>query len=227
MKFYSCVCLALAFILVACSGAKEEEQDPQMPVPSDKAPVATVAETGLPVKAPIDPGDVDSGILINGKAMKESLTENVSVEYIETQRSTLSMTTITVNPPFPETLPLFFEIVSTRNFEERPVVMRVRAYREKEWLGEEHGFVLGKEARSPKTSDGSPAPPRGFTVDALADLTEIPDTMLLHARADAWLMPEGTDESELNPLTDTAPDQVAILSNPVRINFIKAEDAAQ
>ena len=90
--------------------------------------------------------------------------------------------------------------------------------------GEEHGFVLGKNARFPKTADGTPALPRGFTVNVLEGLSEVPDTMLIHVRADAWLMPEGTDESTLNPLTDTAPDQVTIMSNPVRINFVMEEE---
>jgi hypothetical protein len=175
----------------------------------------------MPEEQAIDLGDVDSGVTIDGKLAPESLAENVTAEYIETQRDTLSMTTITVKEPFPEKVMVEFIVVASRDYVERPVVLRARAYREDTAYDDEYGYVLGKEARS-----GSDFQNRRFTVDALEGLAEIPDTVLLHARADAWLMPEGTDETTLNSMTDTAPDRVSLMSNPVRINFVK-EGAAQ
>ena len=124
-----------------------------------------------------------------------------------------------------DALSVMFVIVSTRDFVERPVVMRTRTYRDDAVIGDEQGYVLGKNAKLRPETDPAAAPPRMFVVNALEGLTEIPDTLLLHARADAWLMPVGTDEETLNPLTDTAPDRVPLMSNPVRINFIKEEAA--
>jgi len=223
MKFRKYGYLILALACAACSSPKDADREYKTPVVSENTGSAMAPDTEIPKKMPIDPGDVDSGVFIDGKLAPASEALNVSVEYIETQRSTLSMTIITVKPPFPETLFLFFEVITSRDFVERPVVMRARAYRDDAPLGDEHGFVLGKNARFPMAADGTAEEPRGFTVDVMEGLSEIPDSLLLHARADAWLMPEGTDESTLNPLSDTAPDQVSILSNPVRINFVKEE----
>ncbi len=224
MKYYIYGLAIAALLVAACSGQKDTDRDYAGPVVSDKADTTT-SSNALPEKLPIDPGDVDSGILINGMLAPESQSDTVTAEYMETQRDTLSMTTITVRPPFPDALSVMFVIVSTRDFVERPVVMRTRTYRDDEIIGDEQGYVLGKNARILPETDPDAAPPRMFVVNVLEGLTEIPDTMLLHARADAWLMPVGTDETTLNPLTDTAPDRVSLMSNPVRINFIKEEAA--
>lgn len=224
MKTYTCALAIIIVLVAACSGQKDSDRDYAGPVVSDKADT-TISSNTLPEKLPIDPGDVDSGISIKGTLAPESQSDTVTADYMETQRDTLSMTTITVRPPFPDVLSVMFAVVSSRDFVERPVVMRTRTYRDDTVIGDEQGYVLGKNARTLPETAPNAAPPRIFIVNALEGLTEIPDTMLLHARADAWLMPVGTDEENLNPLTDTAPDRVSIMSNPVRINFVKEEAA--
>lgn len=211
----------IALLAGACSGQKEADREYTDPSEAKNNTITLPSDSPILEKQAIDLGDVDSGISIKGKLAPESLAENVTAEYIETLRETLSMTTITVKAPFPEKVMVEFTVLPSRDYVERPVVLRARAYREDTAYDGEYGYVLGKEARF-----GSDSQNRRFTVDALEGLAEIPDTLLLHARADAWLMPEGTDETTLNPMTDTSPDRVSLMSNPVRINFVK-EDAEQ
>ncbi|MCK5642982.1 MAG: hypothetical protein KAJ19_19400, partial [Gammaproteobacteria bacterium] len=63
--------------------------------------------------------------------------------------------------------------------------------------------------------------PRVFRIDLLADLEELPTTMLVIAEAEALLMPAGTDAAKLDPRTaETDESNTATLfSNPIRVNF--------
>ena len=221
MKLYLCSFVALTIFITSCSGGKDADREFNVPVASENS-VASLSSESMISTTTIDPGDVDSGIFINAKLMPESESDTVSAEYIETMRGTLSMAIITVKPPFSDTLLVEFEISPNRDFAERPVVMRVQAYRDdKTLLGEEQGYVLGENATQHKQNEKGGGTPRIFVVDALEGLTETPETVLVYAKANAWLMPTGTDETGLEPLTASSPDRVAIMSNPVRINFEK------
>ena len=222
MKANTCCLLVFTMLACACSGQKEADGEP--PAPRPAAPAPTQAATPLAERPPIDPGDVDSGIMILGTLAPESVSATTQAEYIETARETLSMTIITARPPFPEKLLIQFEMTSSRDFVERPVVARARAYRDNDTpLGEEHAYVMGRNARRPEPDESGMVIPRAFVVDALEGLEAPPDTMLVYARADAWLMETGTDENALDPRTATSPERVTLISNPVRINFEKEE----
>ena len=210
--------LSLTLLPFACGGRQDAESDP--PLPQAASVPAPSPQASIPDRPPIDLGDVDSGIMILGKLAPESESATVTADYIETQRSRLSITTITVRAPFPDELFVQFEMASTRDFVERPVVTRVRAYRDEETqLGDEHAYVMGSTARQPEPDASGVVVPRAFVVDVMAGLEEAPDTMLVHAEADAWLMETDTDESTLDPFQDTSPERVSLFSNPVRINF--------
>lgn len=188
-------------------------------VPGETPPPAEPAKE----RPPLDIGDVDSGIFLRGVLAPEAESPTVTAEYIETVRGTLSMTTITVKEPFPEKLMVRFELTARRNFEERPVVIRARAYRgDNEVIGEEFACVMGAEAMDKPQEDGQTPVSRGFSVNVLDGLTAVPDTLLVHGRADAWLMTEGTSEMLIDPKVADSPDKVALMGNPVRINFVKA-----
>ncbi len=218
------LCLLLSVVMiVACSG--RDDPDREAPVPEASQQVTLPHGTAVGAEGrPIDLGDVDSGIMINGTLAPEAQSDAVAADYIETMRGTLSMTTITVHPPYPEELSILFELVSTRAFEERPVVVRARAYRDQETpLGEEYASLMGKDAATIPVDAAGRLQPRQFVVDALEGLDAIPETMLLHVQADAWLMEAGTVEELIDPRTATSPERVTLLSNPVRINFVEPD----
>lgn len=231
MKSQLFLILVCIFFAVSCS----KPAPPPAPVPETGPPAAsTPAPTpGTPPPAqnaierpPIDLGDVDSGVFIRGLLAPESEAPNVTAEYIETLRGNLSMTTITVKEPFPEAVYVRFEFAVRRAFEERPVVIRARAYRgENDLLSGDYACVLGKDAlQLPLDANGTPTP-RSYTVNVLEGLDAPPETILVHGRADAWLMPAGTMEMLLDPRVADSSEKVVLMGNPVRINFVK-EDAA-
>ncbi len=229
------VILACAFLLAACMETEKEKAAlPPPGAPAPDVPAASPVEPAVPQAPPmpqqpetppIDIGDVDSGVFIRGVLAPESQSETTTVEYIETMRGTLSLTTITVKEPFPAQLFVRFELKSKRNFETQPVVVRARAYRgDNEAVGEVYACVLGSTAMQPQGPDNTPFT-HAYTVNVLEGLDAPPETMLVHGRADAWLMPKGTVESLIDPRSAESPDQVPLMGNPVRINFIKGEMA--
>lgn len=222
MRKFLVIAIAFSLAMAGCGG-RDAEKDPAM-MADPRGETGISADMPIPAKPPIDLGDVDSGITIRGELAFGAASAKVSAEYMETQRGNLSMATITVEEPFPESLPVSFTVYSQRPFIERPVVVRVHAFRDDQKITEDSAaWVMGKDARlDPVGADGQVLP-RKLTVDVLAGLEEIPDTLLVHARADAWLMEEGTSEELLDPKTAQSSDQVALMSNPVRINFKKAE----
>lgn len=234
MKRRVIVFLACIVLVSACSNP-DAGKPAEAPAAPDQPAVPYASQTPgetpppaetPPEKPPIDIGDVDSGVFLRGVLDPASESPTVTVEYIETVRGTLSLTTITVKEPFPERLLVRFELNARRNFEENPVVVRARAYRgDNEVIGEEFACVLGSDAMDKPSEDGQPPVRRGYSVNVLDGLSSIPDTMLVHGRADAWLMPKGTSEMLIDPKVADSPDKVALMGNPVRINFVKTAAA--
>lgn len=234
MKTRRIVFLACIVLVSACS-KPDANKSTETPAAPDKPAVPYAAQApgetappaeATPEKPPIDIGDVDSGVFLRGVLDPASESPTVTAEYIETVRGTLSLTTITVKEPFPEKLLVRFELNARRNFEETPVVVRARAYRgDNEAVGEEYACVLGSEAMDKAAEKGQPPVRRGYSLNVLDGLSAIPDTMLVHGRADAWLMPRGTSEMLIDPKVAESPDKVALIGNPVRINFVKTAAA--
>lgn len=222
MKHCILILASLAVALSACS-AKDTDREPASLKPAASVPLPASPQAALPERPTIDLGDVDSGVLLIGLLEPSAASDTVTADYVQTQRNRLSMATITVKPPHPEQLPLRFEIASTRAFAERPVVLRIRVYRDEVAIGEEAAFVLGKDAAVVATDPSGNPLPRMLQVNALEGLESAPETMLIHARADAWLMETGAPEDLIDPRTATSPDRVSLLSNPVRINFVSEE----
>jgi len=226
--------LACCILAAGCSETGVKPGEPTAPKAPATIPEAAPAEASpvpeppppAPRPEPLDIGDVDSGIFIHGLLAPESASDTVTADYIETLRGTLSLTTITVKEPFPDQLLVRFELKARRNFPGRPVVIRARAYRgESEVVGAEYACVLGSDAQIPKGGPNQEPFTHAYTVNVLEGLAAIPDTLLVHGQADAWLMPEGTSETLVDPKSATSPDQVPLVGNPVRINFVKAEAA--
>lgn len=237
MKWRLSAILACLALVAACSkpeagdkaqpSASAAPETPAVPYASPQqdgatAPPAPDIPASVSGNPPIDLGDVDSGIFLRGILAPEASSPTCTAEYVETMRGNLSLATITVKEPFPEQLPIRFELTAKRNFPGTPVVIRARAYRnEDEAVGEEYACVLGSNAKGTPSENGGKPIPHAYTVNVLEGVTTIPETMLVYGRADAWLMPEGTAEALLDPKVADSPNKVALMGNPVRINFVK------
>lgn len=217
-----CFMLILCILVcVACGKSpKSDSADPQ-PIPAAPHRAAPAPAASLQ-RAPIDLGDVDSGISISGRLAPLVPASGIREETVETKRGKLAMCTIHVSPPFRDELAVRFEVTASRAFAERPVVLRVRVFRDETPVTEEFSFVLGRDANLPPVDSSGMPSPRAFVVNALSGLDAPPASLLLHARATAWLMEAGTPEELLNPSTASSDERVAIMSNPVRIHFEQA-----
>ncbi|MFA7693151.1 MAG: hypothetical protein GX117_12375 [Candidatus Hydrogenedentes bacterium] len=229
-----CACSQPAPVQDAAAPAAAAPEAAEAPSPQgDKAdaPAAAAAaapavppEVAAPVPAepPVDLGDVDSGVFLRATLSPNADSSSCTAEYVETMRGNLSLATIIVKAPFPKELPLHFELTSKRDFPNTPVVVRAHAYREdNESVGDEYACILGTNARGIPDAEGNAGPTYTFTQDILQGLETIPETLLAFAKAEAYLMPPGTVETLLDPRHADSPDQVSLMSNPVRIYFVE------
>jgi hypothetical protein len=178
-----------------------------------------------------DEGDVEQAVCIEVELHPDSLSESSikmeeSRDALERQRQL----TLDVSTPFPEHLWLSYRVVCRENFADRPVAFRFRVLAQtgrgdqrKEWDLGAFALVLGANAKK-----------NGFEgkIDALAGSESVPETMLVKVLAEAHLMPEGADESTVDPQTATADDPADKTSAfpylaPVRINFLAKEPAGE
>lgn len=159
---------------------------------------------------------------IEGTLAEESEADNVTVEELVSLIGHLNLATITVRPPYPEHLWLSFSAITNFGFPEQPVVLRIKFLVDDQEV-DSLAIVMDEEVREEALFDGMEK-----VVDIMPALDTIPDTILVTARGEALLMPEEMDEDAIDPETATAaPDQKTfVLSNPVRINFIAAEDTS-
>ena len=212
---WCCPCLAVAvalLVLPACSGSKPEAPKPA-PAPAD-------ASKGVqpPLAAPVEPslnvGDVEAGVILSATVPPEAITTGITVDNMETKRDRLAMATITVRPPYPEKLMVTLSIKPNVNFEKQPVVVRGKMRRDEQPMGSEYAAVI---------AEGGPAAKNAvkFECNVLEGLSTVPESMLVYARLDAFLMPAKTPASALDAKTATSEQHTELLSNPVRINFVK------
>jgi len=161
---------------------------------------------------------VEHALHLTGALAPQSEAANVTADEMVSARSFVNLTTITVAPPYPEALWVTFRVKSTANFPDAPVALRTRIHIDQEVV-DTFSMVLGADAT--KTS-------KEQAIDVLAHVAAAPETMLVHARADAVLLPEGTDPASVDPDTVTAPPERTgtVMSNPVRINFVSGEAAS-
>ena len=153
----------------------------------------------------------------------------VEVNDVITLKKTLTMCVATIRPPYPPQLWLKVQIKVPRGkgFGKCPVAVRGAVLRDDTPI-QDFGAVVAEEVIITEPESGARLSPDTFEVNALAGLEAPPETMLIHARAEALLMPEGTDVASVDPETVRVDpgDTTTLLSNPVRINFAP-EAAAQ
>ncbi len=217
VRSLTCLCLLLA--LGACSPKPASQPaTPYNPLAPGLSDNAAILNTG------IDLGDVEATTQFEARLAERSQAANVEANEVENMLNKLTLATITLREPFPESLWLALSIDPKEDYSERPLVLRSAVSRDKE-VFERFGTVLGENTALPRNKEKTTKWPTTFEVDALKGLEEIPETLLVHAIARAELTDQGTDESTLDPASPAPKDITfaTISSNPVRINFERAQ----
>jgi len=210
--WFCCFTLAAMVAMTAfpgCSGAKPEP--PKAPEGAAKPAEAPLAK---PVEPGLDIGDVEAGVVVSATVPAEAITDQVSVDNMETARKRLSMATVTVKPPYPQKLIVRVTLAPQVSYEKQPVVVRGKLRRDEQPIEPEFSTIVSK---------GGPIGDNTikFDFDVMQGLSAPPDTMLVYARFDAWLMPKGTPPTGLDPNSANSDQHTVLTSNPVRINFVK------
>jgi len=216
----------LVTMLFAACGQPDSTEPPGRTVPAPKMQVEKVEyDPTVPVQKAQDIGDVEQRVRIAGTlADHERENPRVAVRELITPHDVFTLSTITVHPPFPEELWVEFSVTTPENWEENPVVLHTTVLREEEPIGDFY-TMLGEHAQRDTHPERGEWLDRNLEVNALEGLEEVPETLLLVAEARAHLMPIGTREEGLDPLTAEAPEdrRTVVISNPVRINFVSEE----
>ncbi len=194
--------------LVACNAHESREPDEGSAIGLPPATSGAEHEVNI--------GDVEAQVRILGTLAPQSEADNVQVQVYE-HGPVIDMATVTVNPPYPTELNVVFTTRALRDFPVTPVVVRAKVLVDKREIGS-YATKFGVRATFEERED---------VVDVLAGLDTIPESMLVHVEAEAVLMPQGTDEASVDPLTATASVErrTVIRSNPVRINFVGGQEA--
>ena len=211
--FWLC-CLSLPVVaalisLPGCSGSKSEP-----PKEAENAAKPAQPPTAPPVEPGLDIGDVEAGVVISATVPPDDISGQVSVDNMETARKRLSMATVTVKPPYPAKLTIRVTLSPQVSYEKQPVVVRGKLRRDEQPVEPEFSTIVTK---------GGPIGDNviKYDFDVLQGLASPPDTILVYARFDAYLMPKGTPAMGLDPKTAASDLHTELLSNPVRINFVK------
>ncbi len=212
--WYWLCCLSLSLtvalvVLPGCSGPKPEASKPLETTAKPAQP-----PLALPVVPGLNVGDVEAGVIVSATVPPTALSGQVSVDNMQTARDRLAMATVTVKPPYPATLTIQVSLTPKVSFEKQPVVVRGKMRRDEQPMEPEFSTVVAK---------GGPTGDTGvkYDFDVMQGLTTPPDTMLVYARFDAYLMPVDTPITGIDPKTSQSDQHTELLSNPVRINFVK------
>lgn len=211
--FWLC-CLSLSvtaalIALSACSGPK-----PEPPMAAESAAKPAPEAPAKPAEPGLNVGDVEAGVVVSATVPPEEVSAQVSVDNMETARKRLSMATVTVKPPYPAKLTVRVTLSPQVSFEKEPVVVRGKLRRDEQPIEPEFSTIVTKGG---PVGDSSIK----YDFDVMQGLAAPPDTMLVYARFDAYLMPKGTPPTGLDPKTVQSDRHTELISNPVRINFVK------
>ena len=162
-------------------------------------------------------GDVEFAVHFNGTLDDRSKAPNITENTLMNPRKYVDLTTITVKPPYPESLWITFTSSSTKSFRDTPAALRATVYID-DTAVDSFTVIMGADASRQKET---------YSLDVLQKAGSVPKTALVRVQAEALLLPEGTDPATVDPATMTvsADRKGTVMSNPVRINFV-AEGAS-
>ena len=200
---------AALVVLPGCSGPK-----PEAPKADESAAKPAQPPLAAPVVPGLNVGDVEAGVVVSATVPPEGISAQVTVDNMETKRERLAMATVTVKPPYPAKLSIQVTLTPKVSFEQQPVVVRGRMRRDEQPIEPEFSTLVTKGGPTGETAIKC-------EFDAMQGLAAPPDTMLVYARFDAYLLPVDSPVTGVDPKTATSDQHTELLSNPVRINFVK------
>jgi len=204
------VLVSLVVLFVTLSGCKPDKpwSPDDLQDLNDEDPATAPLVVNVEEKTNI--GDAEQGLWIEARLTPESITPGMVNDEIENRRGRLAIVNVTIPPPVPETLHAIYTINATRDFEKTPVVLRAQVMVDGMPVGSIHD-VFGADAMIKDLQ---------VTVDLFSAFEQVPDSFLGTVEGELLLMPEGTDESTIDPATATSTaTSKAIQFNPIRVNI--------
>ncbi len=208
----------MAVLFAAClvtMGCHPEKPEPKRD--ANVKPSAPVAEHAPHV---MDIGDVEAGVWIEVTIDESSRGSGVVVEDQQSRRERMVMSTADLTAA-PESLAAAVRVNadSVIQYAERLVLLRGALLVEQREVAR-FAVLFGRDATEIAHPEGVIAE-RMFTVDILDPVREAGESVLVHAEAEALLLPPEADLSAMDVMdvmTD-AKDMTRILSNPLRVNW--------
>ena len=183
--------------------------------PPDAIPTATPRDTMPAQEQQFDIGDAEAALSLK-LMVPEPAPANFEVDEMWNLRGDLDLITVSVHPPHPRQLLMELTIESRRAFGDRPLLVHLTVFRDREPV----------DRQTVTVADNAITHPFSYELDMLEGLDETPATMLAHAEARIIMLPPGTDVAEIDPetVTGTTDTTGAKVSNPVRVTFVGGED---
>lgn len=191
------------------------------PTPTKTLPFGDGADPSASA-APVAPavfgvGDVETSLRLRVTLNAQSRGPNVRSQEDLSAKQEILRTTVDIYDPLPEELWATFELSCYADFPGHAAVVRVAMFSQPGdadpvEIGR-FNVVLGDNARDRTTT---------VKANALEPLPQRPDTLLVYAKADIILF-MNTEEDAVDPETATTDNpamRAALLSNPMRVNFL-------
>ncbi|MCL4217866.1 MAG: hypothetical protein KJ052_12785 [Candidatus Hydrogenedentes bacterium] len=204
--------LMLCVLLPACNLELKKDAPPASP--SDIATPTSPA----PMRTGLDIGDLEVTAVMHLVLSGTSTTKTVQADTLLTATDVVTMQTVSISKPYPESLMIDLQKKITSDFSVQPGIIRGEIMRqvddkpEKEKI-EDVLIVLGKKSGLEHV----------LAFDAFKGLDQYPETMLITLEGEGVLLDEGEDIEAVDPMTVTAPPERmtrALSVNPLRINFV-------
>jgi len=209
------VLCAACLVAIGCHPEKPEPKTEPAPQPS--VPMAERAPHVM------DIGDVEAGVWIEVTIDESSRGPGVVVEDQQSRRERIVMSTVDLTA-VPESLTAAVRVNadSVIQYADRMVLLRGALLVEQREVAR-FAVVFGRSATEIAVPEGVIAE-RTFTVDILDPVRKAGESALVHAEAEALLLPPEADLSAMDVMgvTTDAKDMTQILSNPLRVNWKKA-----
>jgi len=211
--------LALSIVLATSCKPQKPWSPHDKAADTDSPATASTATQAGAGGASADIGDLEQAVFLSGSLSTDSKIDSVTTNDIVDRNKNITKSEITVAPPLPKSLWVEYMLRSNRTFPGTPGVLRARV------------MVNDKVAGTITAVFGANAKRKGDIVKF--DLLEpfggnVPDSFLAKVEGDLYLMPEGTDESTLDPNTATSEAHSnALYATVFRVDVVQPTASAE